>query len=399
MRGRHLGAVAAALLLLAVAPALGDPGTEKARVDAKIGALQGKIAQAKEREGVLTSEISAATARIRDLQGQVDAERARLSGLEAELAAHRARLAELTALHERQTRRLEVLRREHDAALRQLERRVREIYMQETPDALSFVLGVESFSDLLDQVELLNDIGRQDARIASRVDRAERATARARAETARTRADVAETTRAVAARLEEQRAVHDRLVAARDSLAGARDDQRQLLSSIRHDREDYVAEVEALQAQSAELAARIRAAQSAAAAAAPVSSSGSGVSAAGFVWPVAGPVTSGFGWRWGRMHEGIDIACASGTPVVAAASGTVIHAGWLGGYGNLVVVDHGNGVATAYAHNTSFAVGVGQSVSQGQVVAYAGSTGNSSGPHVHFEVRVNGSAVDPLGYL
>ena len=99
------------------------------------------------------------------------------------------------------------------------------------------------------------------------------------------------------------------------------------------------------------------------------------------------------------MHEGIDIAVPTGTPVAAAASGTVIVAGWMGGYGNLVVIDHGGGVATAYGHNSGFAVGYGQPVSQGQIVAYAGSTGNSTGPHVHFEVRVNGSAVDPLGYL
>jgi murein DD-endopeptidase MepM/ murein hydrolase activator NlpD len=88
-----------------------------------------------------------------------------------------------------------------------------------------------------------------------------------------------------------------------------------------------------------------------------------------------------------------------GTPVVAAAAGTVIYAGWLGGYGNLVVVDHGGGISTAYAHNSGYASSVGQTVSQGQVIAYSGNTGNSSGPHVHFEVRVNGSAVDPLGYL
>ena len=122
-------------------------------------------------------------------------------------------------------------------------------------------------------------------------------------------------------------------------------------------------------------------------------------SAAGFIWPVHGVLTSGFGWRWGRMHEGIDIAVGVGTPVVAAAAGTVIVAGWLGGYGNLVVVDHGNGLSTAYGHNTSVTVGVGQSVAQGQLIAYSGSTGHSTGPHVHFEVRINGAPVDPLGYL
>ena len=117
------------------------------------------------------------------------------------------------------------------------------------------------------------------------------------------------------------------------------------------------------------------------------------------IWPVSGPVTSGFGWRWGRMHEGIDIAVPTGTPVAAAASGRVIYAGWMGGYGNLVVIDHGGGIATAYGHNSSIAVGNGSSVSQGQTISYAGSTGHSTGPHVHFEVRVNGSPVDPLGYL
>ena len=103
-------------------------------------------------------------------------------------------------------------------------------------------------------------------------------------------------------------------------------------------------------------------------------------------------LTSGFGWRWGRMHEGIDISVSTGTPVVAAKAGVVIVAGWLGGYGNLVVVDHGGGVATAYGHNTSVTVGVGQYVEQGQLIAYSGSTGHSTGPHVHFEVRINGSA-------
>jgi murein DD-endopeptidase MepM/ murein hydrolase activator NlpD len=103
--------------------------------------------------------------------------------------------------------------------------------------------------------------------------------------------------------------------------------------------------------------------------------------------------------RWGRMHEGIDIAAGYGTPIAAAASGTVITAGWEGGYGNLIVIDHGNGLATAYAHQSSFAVGYGAHVSQGQTIGYVGCTGHCYGPHLHFEVRVNGTPVDPLGYL
>jgi murein DD-endopeptidase MepM/ murein hydrolase activator NlpD len=191
----------------------------------------------------------------------------------------------------------------------------------------------------------------------------------------------------------EAREVRDELAAGRDTLAAARTLKRDALGNARETRAEYLEEVEGLAAQSATLAAAIRDAQAA-------GSSGTGVpSAAGFIWPVNGTVVSGFGMRWGRLHEGIDITASTGTPIWAAAAGTVIHAGWLGGYGNLVVVDHGDGLATAYAHASSILVSVGQSVAQGETIALVGSTGDSSGPHLHFEVRVNGVAVDPLFYL
>jgi murein DD-endopeptidase MepM/ murein hydrolase activator NlpD len=114
---------------------------------------------------------------------------------------------------------------------------------------------------------------------------------------------------------------------------------------------------------------------------------------------VQGPITSPFGWRWGRMHEGIDIGVGYGTPIHAAAAGTIIYCGWESGYGNLVVIDHGGNLATAYGHQSSIAVSCGQQVAQGDVIGYVGCTGHCFGPHLHFEVRVNGNAVDPLGYL
>ena len=391
-----------AAVLLAAVPAFGDPGSDKRRVDERIGSLRGKIAEADRQAGVLTTEISAVTAKVRALQADVDAEQSRLGRLEAELAAQRDRLVRLNELFEEQTRRLELLEGQHSAAVERLERRIREIYMEEEPDTLSFVFAAVSFADILEHLEYVNDIGRQDERIARRVAHARFAMARAREGTRRTRAGVGETTREIAARTAEQRAVRDRLVANRDALFAAGQEKQATLSSIREVQEGVQHEVEALQAQSAALAEKIRAAQAAAAAAAAsaaATSGGSGVSTGGLAWPVGGPVVSGFGMRSGRMHEGIDISVPSDTPVQAAAAGTVIYAGWLGGYGNLVVVDHGNGLSTAYAHNTSFAAGVGEAVTQGQVIASSGSTGNSSGPHVHFEVRVNGSAVDPLGYL
>lgn len=118
-----------------------------------------------------------------------------------------------------------------------------------------------------------------------------------------------------------------------------------------------------------------------------------------FSWPVRGPISSGYGWRWGRMHEGVDIAVPSGTPVRAAAAGRVVYAGWAGNYGYLVSIDHGNGVVTRYGHNSRIVVRVGQRVSRGQIVAYSGNTGNSTGPHLHFEIRYRGRPVDPMPYL
>jgi murein DD-endopeptidase MepM/ murein hydrolase activator NlpD len=118
-----------------------------------------------------------------------------------------------------------------------------------------------------------------------------------------------------------------------------------------------------------------------------------------FVWPTSGPVTSGFGMRWGSLHAGLDIAPPLGTPITAAAGGTVVYAGWMGGYGNTVDIDHGDGTLTRYAHQLGVATQVGATVAQGQLIGYIGSTGDSTGPHLHFEIRVGGAPQDPLGLL
>jgi murein DD-endopeptidase MepM/ murein hydrolase activator NlpD len=123
------------------------------------------------------------------------------------------------------------------------------------------------------------------------------------------------------------------------------------------------------------------------------------VSAQGFIWPLNGPITSGYGPRWGRMHTGIDIDGYAGQAIVASKAGRVIVASPYGGYGNAVVIDHGGGIATLYAHMSAFSVSSGNSVGQGQVVGSVGCTGSCTGDHLHFEVRVNGGAVNPLDYL
>ena len=123
------------------------------------------------------------------------------------------------------------------------------------------------------------------------------------------------------------------------------------------------------------------------------------VSGAGLIWPVNAPVTSGFGYRWGRLHAGIDQGVGTGTPIRAAKAGTVIFSGSMSGYGNVVIIDHGGGFSTLYAHQSRIASSEGQRVSQGQTIGYVGSTGRSTGPHLHFETRVNGSAQNPRRYL
>jgi murein DD-endopeptidase MepM/ murein hydrolase activator NlpD len=386
------------LTLATSAPAAGDVVQRKATVDEHIRRLHEKIESARAQEGVLTTKISALNGRIRMLEGQVGAAGDRLAALEQDLSLHREKLARLTELFQLETRRLVFLRRQYREAVRRLEERLVAIYEGDQPDTLAIILSATSFSDLVDQLEYVNKIASQDRRIANVVHSAKRQMASARARTKRVRAGVAAETHTIAVRTSEQRAVHEQLLASQQALVSTRAEERQSLAAAHESEQEFVQEAEALSRVSAALGAQIQAAQARAASqGAPSYSTGSG--SGRLIWPVQGPVVSGFGMRWGRMHEGIDIAVGYGTPIHAAASGRVIYAGWMSGYGNLIVIDHGGGLATAYAHQSALAAGNGQSVSQGQTIGYVGCTGHCFGPHLHFEVRVNGQPVDPLGYL
>ena len=384
-----------------------DPSSRKAALDARIAALRGSIRSLDGRQAVLTSEIERDTSRIRALEDDVDRATTRLGRLEGELAVYEARLAHLTELFQLQTRRLKLLRRQQAIAERRLAERLVDMYQSEQPTAVEVILSAATLTELVDALEYVNHLGRQDRRIAEVVTRAKEAVREARIRTARTRDGVQRATEAIRVRVEEQRAVQERLLASQNALANARSAKRQTLAGVNEHERELKHEVAGLERSSASLAAAIRSAQTrasapssgGAAASGSSSSSSGGVSSRGFIWPVSGAVTSGFGWRWGRMHEGIDIAAPSGTPIRAAASGTVIYSGWMSGYGNLVVIDHGGGLATAYAHQSSISAGTGQHVVQGQTIGYVGCTGHCFGDHLHFEVRVNGSAVDPMGYL
>jgi murein DD-endopeptidase MepM/ murein hydrolase activator NlpD len=387
-------------LFLLAAPAAGqDASEEKQDVDARLAEVRGQLAEIESRERAITAQLGAVSGEILALERQVGDVSTRLAALEHDLALHRRKLARITELYVLQSRRLTFLRKQYATALTRLNRRIVAIYQFDEPDAFEVLVSAASFSEVLEQLDFIRSIGKQDRRISDAVGRARNEMRVLRKRTQGTKKRVSAVTQVIAVRTLQQRALRERLVARKSGLELARGVKEGALASLESAHREYAGEAAALAAQSSELAAQIQAAQVSPERTAASLAVDTTQSSSGLIWPVSGAVVSPFGIRWGRMHEGIDISAGSGSPVAAAAAGTVISVGYLGGYGNLVVVDHGGGLATAYAHLSGYAVGSGQSVSQGQVVGYVGCTGHCYGPHLHFEVRVNGAAVDPLGYL
>jgi murein DD-endopeptidase MepM/ murein hydrolase activator NlpD len=375
-----------ALLVVAccvlAAPAAGDNG--------KLGQLQAKISAARAKEARLTQDISGLTADIRQLEAKVGDVSQKLSILERDLELHQRRLEKLNALYAFETERLNLLQRAFRKSLHELNLRMIDIYETHDPTLVEVIIESDSFQDALDRLHYLDAVALQDKHIALRVRKARNAMHATRERTKKVRTRVHSETQVVAVRTEQQRQVRDQLVASQSRLSGKRTRQKGALASTRQQEREWVAEADALAAADASIRGQLAAAQG---------STDTTPSAAGLVWPVSGPVVSPFGYRWGRLHAGIDIAAGYGTPIHAAAAGTVVLAAWTDGYGNYTCIDHGGGLATCYAHQSSYAVGQGAQVGQGQVIGYVGCTGHCFGPHLHFEVRIGGNPVDPLGYL
>jgi len=388
MRRLALGLVA---LLVVAAPAGADIVDRKQSVDSRIAGLQDRVAAAQEKEQALRQEIDDVSGRIRGLEQQVGDVSSRLAPLEHELHLREVKLNRLNALYQVQTDRLAFLRAEYRIALGSLNRRLVAAYESNTPDELSILLSSSSFSAFLDGVDYIKLVAGRDRQIADAVRSSRDDVAVALAHTKAARRDMLRQAKIFAVRVHQARVLRDQLLASKGALVDAQNGKKADLATLSAQERADAGEIDSLQEVSAELAAKIQAAQSHST----VRHTGSGQ----LGWPVSAPITSPFGWRWGRMHEGVDLGAAYGTPIAAAGSGTVIYAGWLGGYGNLTVIDHGGGLATAYGHQSRIAVSVGRQVSRGEIIGYVGSTGHSTGPHLHFEVRVNGQPVDPLGYL
>jgi murein DD-endopeptidase MepM/ murein hydrolase activator NlpD len=365
-----LAAIAAAMLVFSlVGAALAqDPQSE-------LDSAEAELSEAQEQQGVLTTEIDHFSTKIEQLAGEVAVLRNREAMVEAELKEVQDRLDvqhdALVALRERLRRSLNVL-----------SNRLVEMYKADEPDMLTVLLESDGFADLIERFEYLQRIEQSDSLIVDRVrtirNDTEVTVQRIRADRNEIAAKEAELERTRVA-LEEQEA---QLEAARAKRQDLLDDVQGHIEKLEGDISDMQSEIQQqLSGGTALPAGPIQA--------------GSG----GMIWPVNGPVTSPFGWRWGRMHEGVDIAVPAGTPIRAARGGTVAIAAPTGGYGNYTCIEHGGGLSTCYAHQSSYAVGVGDSVSEGQVIGNVGCTGSCFGDHLHFEVRVNGSAVDPMGYL
>jgi murein DD-endopeptidase MepM/ murein hydrolase activator NlpD len=255
---------------------------------------------------------------------------------------------------------------------------------------VTVILESDGFADLLERAEFMQRVSAQDMRIIDRVR-----AAKEEAVAAEKRLDALEerqrkVTDQVADRAAAVDAIKDQLVEQRDQYQQVRATKAHALDVTRGKRHDLEGDLAALEKAQAEVLAKLQSAGGGG----PVRQ-GSG----SFIWPVNGPVVSGFGMRWGRLHAGVDIAVPAGTPIHAADDGSVVLMGWVDGYGNYTCVSHGGSLSTCYAHQSRFGTSMGASVSKGQVIGYVGCTGHCFGDHLHFEVRVNGSPVDPMGYL
>jgi murein DD-endopeptidase MepM/ murein hydrolase activator NlpD len=388
MKKSFLLPIALAVLAFLVLPLPGRSAPLSSRIQEK----REQIERHKAKEGVLSTTIQGFNTRIEAVQGEIAATERRLERVQSSLDRQKAKLLEVRNRLEEARDRLERLRSQLATARRVLAKRLVEIYKADTPDALTVILSADGFGDLLERAEFLDRISDQDRQITDRV-RGLRDKAKDQAVQL---ADLEEEEQLAAERILHERdqvaAVENQLVGARDQLASARADKRGALAQVRSSRVALEGDLAALEREQARVQAALQGAGNTFDG--PIKQ-GSGQ----LIWPVNGPVVSPFGMRWGRLHAGIDIAVPSGTAIHAADAGRVVLMGSVGGYGNYTCIQHTGSLSTCYAHQSSFATSNGASVSQGQVIGYSDCTGHCFGPHLHFEVRINGSPVDPMGYL
>ncbi len=334
-----------------------------------------------EKSNELQTRIDSISEEKRILDAETDAAVADYKAVKADLDAIVKRIEENES-------RLKKVQADYEKKSNALGKRVRDIYINGQISYLDVLFGAKDFQDLMTRMDLLKRIIKQDYELVKVV--------------IDERNEIEATRRTLEKDKTEQEPKVQKAKEAKELMQQKQKKRQALLDKMKNDKATIDRQYDELMAASRKIENMLNGRKSQMGSPSVAYTGGGG---GGMVWPLAGPVTSEFGWRihpiYGtqKFHSGLDIGGDYGLPIVAAASGVVSDACWISGYGNTVIIDHGGGITTLYGHNQSFAVSVGQSVSQGEVIAYCGSTGNSTGPHCHFEVRVNGSVVSPYGYL
>jgi len=382
-----------ALAVLCIALLAGPAAAPAEDLQSQLEEKESKLEEVRERKGVLTTTISRYGDEIDRLTAEVAGIRTREAAVRARLFAKQAELNQAVAELDGAKERLQQVRERLKRALTVLRERLIAIYEAGSPDLLSVIVESDSVTDLATRAEYLDRLHGMDEAVVGRVR------------------DLRDEVQGIVARLRDAKerieAARDAIASEQQALASARaslQSRQQQLVDTRAERQAALDEIssheEHLHGAVEEIQAELLSQLSSGSVPLPAGPirGGSG----GMIWPVDGALVSAFGPRWGSMHEGVDIAAAEMTPIRAAASGVVVATqseAESGGYGNFTCIDHGGGLSTCYAHQTSFAASAGQSVSQGDIIGYVGCTGHCYGPHLHFEVRIYGSPTDPMGYL
>jgi murein DD-endopeptidase MepM/ murein hydrolase activator NlpD len=402
MRLRHT--LAAAVLPLVLCASLwlvlplgsqASPQGRAASLQQKIETTRGKIGRRKGTEHVLTSDIQRWSSKINRLQGSISTLQSREQRIQADLDARRAELVTTQAKLRSERARLARLRTRLAEGRKILSRRLLELYQADKPDLITVVLNSKGFADLLERGEFLNRIQDQDNNVISIVKSAKADATSTAARLDRLEGRQQQLTAIVLQRRNQIAQIKQQLIDTRVGYQATRDDKQNALVQVRTQRKSLETHLSELQKESDKVQAQLQGGGSAVPAG-PIKG-GSGR----LIWPVNGPITAPFCERraWEACHPGMDIGVPTGTPIRAADGGRVAIAGWVGGYGNYTCVQHSASLSTCYGHQSVLKVSVGQQVAQGQVIGLSGSTGHSTGPHLHFEVRVNGAVTNPMNYL
>jgi len=403
---KRLAACALALAVVvplapsAAAARSSDPQQRQREIAAEREKLQAEIGEAAAEENQILAELRVAQRTRADLDTKVAMLDAQLATAEEQLAAASAALDEAVASEIEANRRVEAAKAKLEQAKAVLRRQAVRAYMNGSsvvPSDLA-ILTVDDVDDAPRVAAYVDAVARSQAAVVERHKQLRRNMVQLEADASNAKQAAAGQRDAVARHKDALEASRAEQAAARAQLDAEAARERQLLADVQARKREYQRRAQELARESANVAELLRRRQAGQA----VTPSGRGV--LGF--PLARPVvTSAFGFRMHpiyndrRLHAGIDLHGTTGTPILAAGNGTVVFAGVRSGYGSTVIIDHGGRLATLYAHQSSIAVAEGQAVRRGQVIGAVGSTGNSTGPHLHFEVRAAGTPVDPMNYL